>query len=36
VPGDQVQPLAMLCDIAGIKPIVLGADRPKPIWELMG
>lgn len=37
VPGDQVQALSMLCEIAGIKPIVLGdAARSKPIWELMG
>jgi L-fucose isomerase len=36
VPGDQVQPLTMLCEISGIKPVVLGgAAPPKPIWELV-
>ena len=38
VPGDQVRPLTNLCEIAGIKPIVLGEkgkDRLPPIWELV-
>jgi len=39
VPGDRVRPLAMACDMAGIKPIILGPagkERPAPIWEQMG
>jgi len=33
VPGDRVRALTMLCEIAGIKPIVLGRDRLEPVWE---
>jgi len=37
VPGDRVRALTMACEIAGIKPIVLGpSERPAPIWEQMG
>lgn len=39
VPGDRVQALTYLCEIAGIKPVVLGQagkDRLPPIWELVG
>jgi len=36
VPGDRVRALTMLCEIAGIKPIVLGRDHLPPIWEMMG
>ena len=35
-PGNLVQPLVYLCEIAGIPPIVLGeegAKRIRPIWE---
>jgi len=35
-PGNLVQPLVYLCEIAGITPIVLGPDGEKriaPIWE---
>ena len=38
VPGDQVRPLTNLCEMAGIKPIILGEkgkDRLPPIWEMM-
>jgi L-fucose isomerase len=35
-PGDLVQPLTMVCDMAGIKPIVLGRERVAPVWELVG
>ena len=38
VPGDRVDALATLCEIAGIQPVVLGpaaAERPRPIWELV-
>jgi len=36
VPGDHVRSLTMLCEMAGIKPIVLGEERPKePLWEKM-
>jgi len=38
VPGDRVRALTMLCDITGIKPIVLGQkgkDRLPPIWEMV-
>jgi len=38
VPGDRVRALTMLCEIAGIKPVVLGQagkDRLPPIWELV-
>jgi L-fucose isomerase len=34
-PGDLVQPLTMLCEMAGIKPIVLGRERQQPVWELV-
>ncbi len=36
VPGDRVRALTMLCEIAGIKPIVLGRERLEPVWETMG
>jgi L-fucose isomerase len=35
-PGDLVRPLVYLCEIAGVKPIVLGSaaqSRIAPIWE---
>ena len=35
-PGDLVQALTMLCDMTGIKPVVLGRERQKPVWELVG
>jgi L-fucose isomerase len=35
VPGDRVRELTMLCEMAGIKPIVLGRDRLPPVWEMM-
>ena len=38
VPGDRVRALTMLCEIAGIQPVVLGSagkDRQPPIWELV-
>jgi len=38
VPGDRVRALVNLCEIAGIKPIVLGPrgkERISPIWELV-
>ncbi len=35
-PGDLVQALTMLCDITGIKPVVLGRERQQPVWELVG
>jgi L-fucose isomerase len=38
VPGDRVRALRMLCEMAGIKPIVLGprgAEGPAPVWELV-
>ena len=38
VTGDRVQALVYLCEIAGIKPIVLGSDKKKyydPVWELV-
>jgi L-fucose/D-arabinose isomerase len=37
--GDKVQALNYLCEISGIKPIILGEDganRVTPIWERMG
>ncbi|MCK4376345.1 MAG: L-fucose/L-arabinose isomerase family protein [Candidatus Brocadiae bacterium] len=37
-PGDQVDALTVLCEIAGIKPVILGEaanERPQPIWELV-
>jgi L-fucose isomerase len=33
VPGDRVRALTMLCEMAGIQPVVLGRDRLAPIWE---
>ena len=36
--GDQVRALVYLCEIAGIKPVILGpegASRPTPIWDLV-
>ncbi len=39
VPGDRVNALAMLCEIAGIRPVILGPagqGRPRPIWEQVG
>ncbi|MGD2174600.1 MAG: L-fucose/L-arabinose isomerase family protein [Candidatus Brocadiaceae bacterium] len=33
VPGDRVRALTMLCEMAGIKPIVLGRERLEPVWE---
>ncbi len=35
VPGDRVRALTMLCEMAGIKPVVLGRDHLPPIWEMM-
>jgi len=35
VPGDCVDALTMLCEIAGITPIVLGRDRVPPVWEMV-
>ncbi len=38
VPGDRVRALVNLCEIAGIKPIVLGPrgkERISPIWEVV-
>jgi L-fucose isomerase len=35
-PGDLVRPLVYLCEIAGVKPVVLGSaaqSRIAPIWE---
>jgi len=32
-PGDLVRPLTTLCEMTGIKPIILGRDRRPPIWE---
>ena len=37
--GDHVQKLVYLCEISGIKPIVLGKSKEglyPPLWELMG
>jgi len=39
VPGDRVRALKMLCEIAGIKPLVLGPrgkELPPPVWEQVG
>jgi len=36
VPGDRVNALTMLCEMAGIQPIVLGPEgeqRARPVWE---
>ena len=36
VPGDHINELVYLCEIAGVKPVILGEDakkRQKPIWE---
>ena len=33
VPGDRVAELTILCEIAGIEPIVLGRERMKPVWD---
>ncbi len=33
VPGDRVRALTMLCEMTGIKPIVLGRERLRPVWE---
>ncbi len=38
IPGDHVEELVRFCEIAGVKPIVLGEDVKrfhKPIWELV-
>ncbi len=39
VPGDRVEELVRFCEIAGIKPIVLGEDKERflePLWEQLG
>jgi len=38
IPGDHVEPLVYFCEIAGIKPIVLGKKKEEikpPLWELL-
>ena len=32
-PGDVVESLVYLCEISGIKPVVVGRDTSPPIWE---
>lgn len=38
IPGDHIRSLVYFCEIAGIKPIVLGKSGRKvlpPLWELL-
>jgi len=39
VPGDRVRALKMLCEMAGIEPVILGSagdGLPEPIWKRVG
>ena len=39
VPGDHVNELRYFCEIAGVKPVLLGegpGEKQKPIWERVG